>query len=117
MTLVWNDDIIVGASNTTNGMKIMATKFETQKNLTTQICNFTGETRTDVMVSAFAQARIPGVDTTVSMVIPVLESMLAVQIELFMEENPEFFASDVDSDNENGYTDIFSDPDFAHDSK
>jgi hypothetical protein len=95
----------------------MATNFELQTNLTTQIMNFTGETRTKIVLEIYKKTReIHGIDFSVAQTIPVVTDMLNEEIELFIFENPEFFESDVDSDDENGYTDIFSDPDFAHDS-
>lgn len=118
LTLLWNDDIIVRASNTTNGTKIMATTFEIQTSLTSQIMEFSGETRTKITLEVYKKTReIHGIGFNVAQTIPVLQNMLNEEIELFIEENPEFFASDVDSDDESDYTDIFSDPDFAYDSK
>ncbi len=72
------------------------TSFQLQAILTSQICEFTNETRTVVTVAAYRAARVAGVDTTVEMTIPVLQSMLQEQVDLFVEENAELF--DVESE-------------------
>ncbi len=69
-----------------------------QTTLTTQIMEFTNETRTAIVVAAYRAARVAGVDTTATMTIPVLRTMLQEQIDLFVEENPELFAVDAESD-------------------
>ena len=73
------------------------TNFELQTSLTTQIMEFTNETRTAVVVAAYRDARVAGVDTTTKMMIPVLRSMLQEQVDPFVEENAELFESDAES--------------------
>lgn len=77
-----------------------ALSFELQTTLTTQIMEFTNETRTAIVVAAYRAARIAGVDTTTSMTIPVLQRMLQTEIDLFVEENPELFESRTDEEKE-----------------
>lgn len=67
------------------------TNFQLQTSLTTQIMEFTNETRTAIVVAAYRDARVAGVDTTTEMTIPVLQAMLQEQIDLFVQENPELF--------------------------
>ena len=73
------------------------TNFELQTSLTAQICEFTNETRTAVVVAAYRAARVVGVDTMTEMTIPVLRSMLQEQVDPFVEENAELFESDAES--------------------
>lgn len=63
------------------------TTFELQTSLTNQICAITGETRTTVLVEAYRQVRIPGVNTSSKMTIPALESMLAFAIDQYILSN------------------------------
>lgn len=74
------------------------TSFELQTSLTTQIMEFTNETRTAIVVAAYRDARIAGVDTTTEMTLPVLQSMLQEQIDLFVEENPELFDAEAEAE-------------------
>lgn len=74
------------------------TNFELQTSLTTQIMEFTNETRTAVVVAAYRDARVAVVDTTTEMTIPVLRAMLQEQIDLFVEENPELFGSEIEAE-------------------
>jgi predicted secreted protein len=74
------------------------TSFQLQTSLTTQIMEFTNETRTAIVVAAYRAARVAGVDTTTEMTLPVLQSMLQEQIDLFVEENPELFDSETEAE-------------------
>lgn len=92
------------------------TTFQLQTSLVSQVMEFTGETRSAITVAAYRDARVAGVDTTCEMTIPVLQTMLQTEIDLFVEENPEFFDSDVDSDDGEMYS-VFNDPDRFHDAR
>lgn len=80
-----------------------------QADLTTQVMEFTNETRTAIVVAAYKAVRLGQAATPTD----AIKAMLDTEIELFMDENPELFAQPVEPVQ---HYSIFSDPDRFHDS-